>query len=218
MPALNPKDSPYHTLVFALRPDSFLYDAVRRAKSKTLLVAGDQTYLSHPPHLTLYVSAFDEAALENVVERCRNLCASIQRPSLHVTGWHHFSGDVLTGKQTLVCELTDEARSTLRQLQTQLIQSLAELREPHASADRYRPHFGTLSSERQSAVERCGYPFIGDDWIPHVTIASVAADRWERVEHALRDDAPTGEHQADALSIFRLVNDFPTDWQKIAIE
>lgn len=197
--------------MFALRPDVVLDKAIQNAKTKTAEIAGDQIYLSHPPHLTLYVAAF--AACEPVLQACRNIVKHWKPPQLSVKGWHYFSSDVLTGNQTLVCDLKESSKCELRCYQSELIAALHSFRSVETSRLRYVPFFSTLNQSRQAAVESVGFPFIQDDWIPHLTIASIEQKSWDPVWEALKNKAPQGIFTCDRLSVFRLVDDFPNEFQ-----
>ena len=202
-------------LVFALRPCEVLDHVIREAKINTRAIAGEQVYLSHPPHLTLYVAAFDEP--ERAAARCEELLANWSPPQFDVVGWHHFAGDVLTGQQTLVCQISKTGSETLRKYQASLIEAVHALRDATLSLERYRPHFETLSLQRQQSVQSVGFPFTGSDWIPHFTVASVEPARWEPLWNALKKQPPQGHFTCDRLSIFRLVDDFPTGWREIPL-
>ena len=197
-------------LVFAFRPEEGLAKSILHAKSKTRALAGDQIYLSHPPHLTLYVSAFDDPDL--IARRCEALVAFWKEQPVEVIGWHRFTGDVLTGNQTLVCELNSTSQDAMRKRQTTLIAELAPLRNQRVSQGRYASFFGNLTADRQAAVNKVGFPFIQDDWIAHLTIASIEAKYWPQVWQELEHQPPTGNYKFDRLSIFKLVDDFPEDW------
>lgn len=193
--------------MFALRPASSLNEAIARAKSKTEAIAGNQTYLKHLPHLTLYVSAFGD--VQTAVEIAKATAATLPAPRFEITGWHSFAGDPLTGKQTLVCDIRESDRPALRFAQATILDALGPLRDTVASTARYAEHFDKLSTERRNAVEKWGYPFIAEDWIPHLTIASIDPAVWQSVWDALKDDAPIGTHQCDQLYVFQLDDDFP---------
>lgn len=203
-------------LVFALSPESVLDEAIRRAKSKTRAIAGDQTYLSHPPHLTFYVSAF--GSVDQILDRCATVVSTWKKPKLKIQGWHVFQGDVLTGSQTLVCEIADECLKALRSYQAELIQEISGHRSVELSSRRYRPYFDSFSIARQQAVESVGYPFVGEDWIPHLTIASIEPSRWESVWEQLEPEPPTGEFECTQLTLYTLEGDFPKLYREITIE
>lgn len=209
------KSSEEGFLVFALSPCSVLDDAIRRAKAKTKAIAGDQTYVNHPPHMTLYVSAFDST--DNVVGLCAKLASRWTTPKLEITGWHYFHGDVLTGNQTLVCEIAEACKTDLRNFQAELIEVISGQRCVVASSNRYRPHFSTLSEARQQAVERIGFPFVGSDWIPHVTIASIEPNRWNEVWQALQTEPPRGSFALPKLTIFQLQKDTPHAYREFPL-
>jgi hypothetical protein len=191
-----------------LKPATSLEEAIAKAKSKTESIAGNQTYLKHAPHLTLYVSAFNN--VQTAIETAKQVAATIATPRFEIMGWHYFAGDPLTGKQTLVCNIKESDRTLLRHAQAAVLDALAALRDEHASTARYAVHFDQLSTQRRNAVEKWGYPFIADDWIPHLTIASIDPAEWERVWEALKDDAPVGQHTCDQLYVFQLDDDFPS--------
>ncbi len=201
-------------LVFALKPCQVLENAISRAKAKTRAVTGTQTYLDHPPHLTLYVSAFRN--LENAAANCEMLAFSTPEPNVDIRGWYSFEGDALTGKQTLVCELDDASRSGLRIVQDSFIRRLAPLRDQMASEARYLPHFHALSALRQQAVSTVGFPFVADDWVPHFTIASIEPIKWKAAWEAIKDDAPMGKFTCPKLAVFQLENDHPQPWKEFS--
>lgn len=203
-------------LVFALRPESVLDEAIREAKSKTKYIAGHQIYLDHPPHLTLYVASFANA--EAVCSACQELTSEWSPTKVSVTGWHHFSGDVLTGNQTLTCNLSEASKTQLRARQAELIATIHAMRSRQESLARYKPFFSSLSIERQQAVEEVGFPFVKNDWIPHFTIASITQHSWPNVWQTLENKPIVGDYSCDRLSIFRLVDDFPTEFKEFSLK
>lgn len=202
-------------LAFAFSPCSVLDNAIRLAKTNTREIAGDQTYLSHPPHITLFVSAFQ--ALEQIVERCKELVSIWTPPKLEILGWNYFPGDVLTGNQTLVCEIANKCQISLREYQRELIGKISSERSVTASSNRYRPHFTTLSKPRQIAVESFGFPFVGGDWIPHLTVASIDPIKWDDVWDVLQSQQPRGSFVCQKLTIFQLQNDNPRVYREFRI-
>lgn len=203
-------------LVFALRPCSVLNQLILEAKSKTTSLAGPQTYLDHPPHLTLYVAAFDDPTA--VADELQRLVQAWTPPIVRITGWHYFEGDVLTGRQTLVCEIHEDDKTKLRDYQTELISHIASMRNEELSLSRYLPHFSGLATERQQAVRDVGFPFIRNDWIPHFTVASIDPSKWDIVWQELEPSPPRGSFRCAELEIFELVNDYPTEWRSIRFD
>lgn len=203
------KDEPSRSnfYVVTLKPDGNLSDFIAKTKSKTKDVVGDQQYLSHPPHMTLYVAAFED--LGTVVEASQRL-ASKQLPiEIQIDGWHSFGNDSLTGGHTLVCNLESDCRAELRRLQTQVISTISTKRDVTKSRARYEQFFEQLDLHRQQAVIETGFPFVGDDWIPHLTIASFDSSRWTKAWELVKANPPEGGYSLEGFEIFVLENDFP---------
>ncbi|HBE67571.1 MAG TPA: hypothetical protein DDW52_05415 [Planctomycetaceae bacterium] len=193
--------------VFALKPDANLSNFIMHSKSKTRELVGDQTYLSHPPHLTLYVSAFD--CETDVKENCQVFASNLDSIEFDVQGWHSFEGDVLTGARTLVCEISPSSRASLSGVQSNLIGHFAPRRNQAASTARYKSHFESLSEDRRRAVLDRGFPFIDDDWIPHLTIASINPSAWATAWSELRKLSPEGSYRFQGIDLYRLDDDHP---------
>ncbi len=160
-------------------PRGLLLDVIQVCKREVLRIAGDQEYLSHTPHLTMYLSVFEDT--DRVYDALGRVASRIIVPKIQIEGWDVFAGDCMTGGNTLVMKINDADKQALRTLQRQIINQLAPLRDTEASANRYRPHFASFSEARRQAVENLGFPFVGDDWQPHFTIASVRQEDWHKV-------------------------------------
>lgn len=191
----------------ALDPEPRLADMVWAYKRRVESLVGPQTYLDHPPHLTVYLAAFDDPAA--VVDAAAQLAAELPPASLHVTGWHVFAADKLTGGNTLVCQLAEDSIRQLRTIQQQVIDRLASLRNVTATEARYASRRASLAAVEQSAIRRTGFPYIGEHWHPHVTIASICQSDWPTVEDELLADAPRLAAGCPTLTVFRLVDGHP---------
>lgn len=186
----------------ALHPDRDLWDRVSRQKGKVHAAVGPQAYLDHPPHSTVYLADFpDDVCL---LDRLAPVLAS--QPSLRVrsVGWHEFLGDPLTGLNTLVYNLDDGTIASLRNLQTAIVGCLARLRRVASTTERYASRWASLTAEQQASVTACGFPYVGDGWRPHFTIASIRPGDWIAAKTALAGDEPVGDFSCSALAEYSL--------------
>ncbi len=195
------------TLLFlALDPDAHLTALVQSYKERTAELVGAQLYLEDPPHLTVYLAPFPPEA--RVWEAVQPVLAQTA-PRVNVVGWHVFEADALTGHNTLICDLDEPARQELRRLQRRLIEAVAPLRDYHATERRFASRLEQLTPEQRECVFRHGFPYIGDGWHPHFTIASIRVEDWARLFADLRDCPPAGHFACPRLKLYRLVNDRP---------
>jgi 2'-5' RNA ligase len=189
-------------LFVALHPGSSLGTLLQGAKDYTIRQVGQQLYADHPPHLTLFVAAFDEPMVLHA--QLEALTRTLPPLEIELCGWHVFYNDVLTAHHTLTCGLTPPAIAACRRLQTAVIQALSPVRNVAASAARYVSRWRDLTPERRSAVEQFGYPFVGDDWQPHFTVASIDPQVWESVWPGLEEQPITGKFTCSELKLYRV--------------
>jgi ribonuclease H / adenosylcobalamin/alpha-ribazole phosphatase len=194
-------------IFLALEPDVATAEQVRGYKARVRQLVGDQLYLSDPPHLTLYLAMFSD--VDTVVDAARRCAKSLAAPLLSIAGWHTFAGDPLTGLNTLVLDFTDRDRSRLRVVQQRVVSALSINRDATATLDRINGRWTQLSAlERESAC-RWGFPYVGDGWHPHLTVASIRPDDWPAVERELLATQPTGAVHCPQLQVFQLIDDEP---------
>jgi hypothetical protein len=176
------------TYVFVLEPDTAYSQWVWSCKRRMHELVGDQLYLDHPPHITLYVSVFPPQAA--LCDRVARLAERILAPQTVMDQWHVFQADQLTGNHTLVCDVPEASRAMLRQIQTQVVGAVSPLREVAASRAQYDGSWERLSPDERANVERFGFPFVGAIWRAHVTIASIRPQDWPLIESVLQEQPP----------------------------
>ncbi len=164
-------------------------------------------YLDDPPHLTLCVGDYLEHsrvinALHVVAERTASVVAD-------TADWLVFRDDPLTGGHTLACAFSPMAAATQRVVQASVLAAISPLRDPARSAARYAAHMAQLSPLRQASVVRYGFPFTGEDWIPHVSIASIAPAAWDEVWTEMQRRPPPAQFVFSGLVWYALDGERP---------
>ncbi len=193
----------------ALEPDGDSLAKVLAWKRRVHELVGPQLYLDDPPHLTLYLAVYPSTSdLSAAVER---LAGQLDLPHLEMDGWHVFEADVLTNRNTLVCNLAPASRDLLRRVQNAAVGAVADLRDRAGTLARYRKSWDRLSEIERSNAERSGFPFVGPIWYPHVTVASIDCKDWDKVYVELQSLRPSGRLLLPSLTLYRLEEDRPVE-------
>ncbi len=190
------------TLFVAYGPDARTDDFIRAAKDRVRKAVGDQLYLSDPPHATVYLAAFDDPA--GVVRTIEGIFRTAPAIPGELEGWHVFENDPLTDGNTPTCRFDSRCRSRLRSIQPTIVDNLQWQRNAEASEARYRTHWDSLTALRRRSVAEFGFPFVGDDWIPHFSIASIRPEVWDDAWAVLKETPPLGAFSCDWLRVYRL--------------
>jgi 2'-5' RNA ligase len=198
-----------HVRFLALTPDPRFAAAVKKFKARVREAAGPQTYLDDPPHVTLYLAAFTDG--ESLLERLARELADIPTPRAEVVGWHLFADDILTGHQTLVCDFRPQDREALRKVQDAVVTGAGPLRDCSATAARYAGRLDQLTPAEAANLHRVGFPFVGPQWHPHVTVASVRKEDWPAVERDLWPTPPAGACTFPVLHEYDLIDNKPVE-------
>ncbi len=126
---------------------------------------GDQPYLAHPPHLTLLtidVEAHRWELAEREIARAVSRHAIIESVLADALV---FFDDAMTGGHTLAYRVAPD--DGLRVLQTLLLEHFQQIRDHRCSPP------PNLVPWMKDSFDRSGFAFAGDNWIPHMTIASI---------------------------------------------
>ena len=191
----------------AILPRGDLQSKILDCKAKIQRAVGDQLYLTDPPHLTVFLASFQDRNL--LCDTLRDLTTELLSPVIRMEGWHVFEQDCLTGNNTLVIKINESDKETLRQLQSKVVERTADLRDKMESLARYKTAWQSLSQARRQAVEEFGFPFVGSDWQPHFTIASIRPADWERAWSELRNQPILGSFEDFELALFALNGNEP---------
>lgn len=203
------------TLFVALDPHPALARQILDYKRTVRERVGDQLFLDHPPHLTLYLAAFDDERA--VVEHMAALAEILPETAITLCGWHVFHADSLTGRNTLVCNIADESKRRMRTTQVQVVEALAPLHHEEGTRRRYARSWQHLTPEQRARVVQYGFPYFGDGWQPHFTIASIQPSDFDAIWPGIKESPPVGEYVCSRLTVYRLVNEHPASVQSFAL-
>ena len=159
-----------------LEPTGGLRDFLVDAKSRVEATLPGQTYCAHPPHSTLIHGAYERVSAWRGA-----LCAGVKSQDsfqLVCSDTQVFYDDVLAGGGHTVAVRADRDPA-LAELQRVVANVLArhKIADPSAGAADWQ-------GPMRASVDQYGFPFVGEHWIPHFTIASLKTDR----DHPLLND------------------------------
>lgn len=143
--------------------DKDLEDEVEEIKSFFASKSEKNKYLNHLVHSTLYVFDTDSKKIEDASRVFDLLKDSLSPVISNIHSWKIFENDILTQLNTLCLEieLTDE----LKALQFTVVELLSKF------------HLQSINNNFEGVLEisnnKYGYPFVGNHWVPHITIGSL---------------------------------------------
>lgn len=186
----------------ALEPEEKLYNVILDVKKAVFEILGPQNYLKDRPHLTLQVGSF--ADMKNIEQILHKVSQTAALGSIYLKGWHVFQNDPLTGGHTVVTNILDEYKIKLIEIQSIVLQATRPLLNIEACLKRYSSSWEKLTPLQRASTEAWGFPFTGNDWHPHVTVASISQDHWSLVWDTLQKFSPHGSFTFPKMCLYRI--------------
>lgn len=148
-------------------------------KARCRGVHPDATYLSHPVHTTIFLlTAGDRPhVLDDALAAVRTATGSVSAAwsggvTTASTGWFVFENDLATGGDTVT--IAFERTQSLAALQRAVADALVPLRVvPPSGGGAEEGQVPPWTGAFAESMERYGFPFVGDHWLPHTTVASL---------------------------------------------
>lgn len=156
------------SLAVFIIPDSSISQKIIKWKNIVIESKVDQTYAAHPPHLTLIninVNRYRKAirAIEQLVDTVSSFDITIDRKDI-------FYDDIFTGGHTSFYGIRKNSNLNALQL------SLANVLKVYKNED--KPPEKIIKDRRlYDSYLKYGFPFIGEHWIPHFSIASLKIEK-----------------------------------------
>jgi|688.fasta_scaffold04247_23 2'-5' RNA ligase len=152
--------------VFLIPPEN-ICQRIQEIKKTVEFLDSNATYLNHPVHSTIFVFNSSLNA-ETISEYFGQVLANFKKIDVQTSGWQIFYNDILTHKHTITIGLV--GNEALSNLQCFVADSLFSLSTEPIS---YKVDW---EGQYLTSYKKWGYPFVGNHWIPHLTIASVQSE------------------------------------------
>ena len=151
-------------LVALIKPKGKVLNEVKYLKKKIFKEIGAQTYLDHPPHITIFSLDVSKKKINLNHKKNINLKKNkLKDLVLNIKKRYHFKNDPLTKKITYA--IFFKKNSTLNFIQKKLLMNFKNiliLRKKKLIKNNFDKNFDLY-----------GYHFVNSSWKPHCTIASV---------------------------------------------
>jgi len=150
-----------------IEPDFDLKLQVLRDKSTIFDLYGNQTYLKHLPHCSIYVFNITQKQLNKLkYNKLLNLNFNTKNITIKVNKTNVFKNDLLTNGDTYCYEINKN--KYLDDLQKKIIKFFLPYVDKKPKKTLYN------ESWMNHNYDKFGFPFVGKKWIPHITLASIS--------------------------------------------
>ena len=129
---------------------------------------GNQKYLSHPLHTTIAVFDVKKKIKNDFYQKLKKKMSTYNSFKINVTKPSIFYNDILTGGDTLFFGIKKNQKFIL--FQKKILNQFNQINN-----NIYRK-VSFKNKRYQSNYKKFGFPFVGIDWIPHFTIASIKSN------------------------------------------
>ena len=186
-----------------IEPDGVVRDVIARWKSRFAAKWPAARYVTHPPHATLWFGEVSDGPA--IRADLAHAAATVSRFVVPVGGACVLS-EIASGGTTYV--LGAERVERLALLQRRLADTVARYRGPIADIE-LPATFDR--AEFHESWRRYGFPFVGDHWIPHFSVAALEPGDEAGTGHPLVADflstAPPGTVSVTGVSWWRVDGD-----------
>lgn len=176
--------------VITLAPDKALEEKMKGLKKQADSLSKNHLYLEDDPHVTLFIIKTNKS-LDKDLER---IVSGFSPVKIEITDWIVFNDTKITGKIALACAFNPASFAKLREVQDK-IANLSVRRS--GKLKRYLN--STLFKEN---IDKFGYPFIGEVWIPHISVGSFSAEEFETLKKKLK--CPKGSYTLNSINLYEL--------------
>lgn len=183
-----------------IEPQGPLLELIQNWKKLCVKEFPGAPYLSHPPHSTLLFTHFKSS--EKVRELLKVASQTMKTFSLVSAQTVVFENDALAGGgHTLAVRAN--ANPSLFDFQVQLAESVITEIELNRDTLPEVLNHGPFAK----SFSRYGFPFVGQHWIPHFSIASIPAERSHSLIQDFESQKFSIEQQVDEFSLWEIKGD-----------
>jgi hypothetical protein len=181
-----------------IEPKGSLLEAIQDSKLKVSSIIGDQLYLSHPPHCTIFHGMLAPMKLweYDFLEAIRNEKFFMTRT---IENFAFFNDPLADGGHTVAIKIDKDPR--LMRLQMIVAETLRPFAgDPIDSRDSQLTHLQPF----KESIERYQFPFVGEHWIPHFTVSSLAIDKGHPLIKELLDAKYDFQVAVGEISVWKI--------------
>lgn len=183
------------TYVITLIPEKKLCNIILNLKNKAKKIVGNQLYIDDLPHITLYIINVKESFFDDFEEKI-----SLKKFNIYISGWLNFLNDPITKKNTITFRI--KKNKEIDKYQKDIINLFDNIKKNVSK--RYKKMYPSLNKEFKNNIELYGYPFIGNIWKPHISIASFDKESFNKIYDNFKKIDINGSYYIDSLNIYKL--------------
>lgn len=188
----------------ALEPERKLTNLINKQKKLVRDFVGEQKYLSNHPNITLFPLTVKN--IEETFEKLEEIAMSTQKIPLRLKDFHIFYNDIRTGENTITYSFSEESIEKLKQIQSKVIRSISEFNKKIFLTKDSKIYQKMSKIERENTV-KYGYPFVGENWIPHITLASIKKDQFNEIWSKLKENPIIGQFSIGYINLYESPED-----------
>lgn len=158
----------------------------------------NQLFCSHPPHCTIIHTNLNNINI--VIEKIKLFASNISSFQIDIVRPDVFWDDTLcNGYHTLHWKI--DKNNEIMDLQVRLASTLSPYIERSVKPITFKePRFS-------KSYDTYGFPFIGDHWIPHMTIASLSTSRKNDLINSFLNQDQLFKMNVDHIELWEIQND-----------
>lgn len=148
-------------------PSALICDKINQIKQAVIQLDSEADYVYHPVHSTIFLFN-SKAQPEEVEVKFKKLLDQKSAFELIINDWKIFHNDPITGKHTLTWGV--ELNQSFSNLQKSIAESI--ITSPVIPIE----YPVCWKGDYELSYKKWGFPFVGNHWIPHITVASVTSE------------------------------------------
>jgi broad specificity phosphatase PhoE len=199
----------FDSYFIALVPEEKIYSKILSIKKDVFQRFGDQKYLRDPPHCTLYVSLAEN--LEEVRKKIEEISLKEKKIDAIISSdYVEFTNDKFAGGGTsLGLRFDKKANKRIISIQEKVVNVLNELRKGEIHT-RYKDKI--LSEQLTKNIEKYGFPFVGNIFIPHINFCCFNLSKdIEKFKQLYPIEKFSGQMRFTKLALYRLYSNDKTE-------
>ena len=167
-----------------------------------------EPYANHPPHLTLInLDSIDEG---EAIKKLSSFSKKLGSIKIEVNSRNVFLNDAFTGGDTIYFGLKQS--NSLMKLQILIADALAPIKKSINLNYSFKNDSLLFRSNK-----KYGFPYVGDHWIPHFTVASLTDNKRKKILKNFLSFPASFDFKINRFSIWRINQDVHTKLKTIKI-